>query len=148
MVFNGSLYFVATTPDTGYELWKCDGNTVTLAADINPGPGSSFPQSLAVCNGELCFSATDDGLSNWELWAVSSPFRITSIERFGSDVQLTWTAVGGKTNIVQASDGANGPFTNLSPPIVIRGSGESATNYLDVGGVNSAPSKFYRIVQP
>ena len=71
-VFNGGLYFVATTPGTGYELWKYDGSTVTLAADMNPGSGSSFPRFLAVCNHELCFSAAEDGFSNWELWALSS----------------------------------------------------------------------------
>lgn len=148
-VFNGALYFVATTPDTGYELWKCDGSTVTLAADVNPGPGSSFPQSLRVFNGKLCFSATDDGFSNWELWTVwAAPFQITTIERLGSDIRLTWTTLGGRANIVQSSDVAGGVFTNLSAPIAIPGNDESVTNYMDVGGINSATARFYRIVQP
>jgi ELWxxDGT repeat protein len=70
-VFNGALYFAATTLATGYELWRYDGANVTLATDINPGAGSSFPQNLAVFNQELCFRATEDGLSDWELWALS-----------------------------------------------------------------------------
>lgn len=147
-VFSGALYFVATTPDTGYELWKCDGNTVTLAADINPGPGSSFPQSLAVFKGELCFSATEDGFSDWELWAVWPPFRISGLECLGSNVRLTWSTFGGRTNIVQVSGNVSGPYEDLSDPIVIQGNGEAVTNYLDVGGMNSGPARFYRVVQP
>jgi hypothetical protein len=43
----------------------------------------------------------------------SSPFRITAIARQGSDVLITWTTVGGKTNVVQVSTGtANGSYTN------------------------------------
>jgi ELWxxDGT repeat protein len=34
--FGGLLYFSAYTFSTGVELWKYNGATVTLAADINP----------------------------------------------------------------------------------------------------------------
>ena len=70
-VFDGALYFVATTPDTGYELWRYDGTNVTLVKDINPGPGNGYPLNLTVFGNELCFSATDDGVSNWELWMLT-----------------------------------------------------------------------------
>jgi ELWxxDGT repeat protein len=70
-VFNDSLYFVANTPDTGYELWRYDGTNVTLAADINPGPGSGYPKKLTVFGQQLCFRATEDGSSDWELWVLT-----------------------------------------------------------------------------
>lgn len=69
-VFNQALYFVATTPATGYELWRYDGTTVSLAADINLGEGSSYPQNLAVFKDQLCFRATEEGRTDWELWTL------------------------------------------------------------------------------
>jgi ELWxxDGT repeat protein len=146
IVFNNALYFVATTPATGYEWWQCDGNKVTLAADINPGAGSSYPESPAVYNSTLCFSAANDGVSNWEPWTIwLAPFQINSIQRLSGGFQLKWETVGGRTNIVQSSDAIDGTFTNLSPPIIIQGSGGAVTNYVDATG---ASSRFYRIIQP
>jgi len=119
---------------------------VAPAADINPGPGNSFPQSPVVYNGTLCFSAADDGVSNWEPWMIwAAPFQITSIQKLSGGFQLSWKTVGGRTNIVQSSDALNGTFTNLSPPILIQGSGNSITNYIDA---TNAPARFYRIVAP
>jgi ELWxxDGT repeat protein len=145
-VFNNALYFVATTPDTGYEWWKLSGNTVTLAADINPGAGSSYPQAQAVFNGSLVFSATDDGVSNWEPWTMGfAPFQITAVDPLNGGLRLTWKTAGGLTNIVQSSDAVNGAFTNLSDPILIPGSGETTASYTNA--IN-AGSRFFRIVQP
>lgn len=74
-VWDGGLYFVATTPDAGYEIWRWDGATIAQVTDIHPGPGDSYPRELAGFGQQLCFSATDDGFSNWELWTLtgSSP---------------------------------------------------------------------------
>jgi ELWxxDGT repeat protein len=149
-VFSNALYFVATTPDTGYELWKFDGSAVTLAADLNPGSGSSFPQSPAAFDRGLYFSAADDGFSNYELWTVwPAPFQITAIERLGNDIRITWTSLGGRTNVIQASDNsASGTFSSLSAPMIIPGVGDSVTNYTDVSGATAASRRFYRAVQP
>src|SRR5262249_3507261 len=43
----------------------------TLYQDINPGPGSSFPDFLTNINGTLYFGA-DDGVHGHELWKVMS----------------------------------------------------------------------------
>jgi ELWxxDGT repeat protein len=69
-VRGGVLYFTATTPGTGNEIWKYDGKSVTLAADVNEGAGDSFPQILRSVNGKLLFRATADGLSDWETWIL------------------------------------------------------------------------------
>lgn len=149
VVHNDNLYFVATTPATGYELWKYDGTTVTLTADPNPGPGDSFPRVPTAFNNELFFSASNDGVVDWEPWGdISVPFRVTTIERVGNDIRLVWTTLGGTTNIVKASNGGVvGPYSNLGTPIVVPGVSATTAEYLDVGGA-ALGSRFYRIVKP
>lgn len=71
-VHDGVLYFSATTPETGYELFKYDGETISLVAEVNPGPEDSFPRFLYSYNDQLVFSATEDGSTNWELWAIEA----------------------------------------------------------------------------
>ncbi|WP_323216879.1 ELWxxDGT repeat protein, partial [Pseudanabaena sp. CCNP1317] len=65
----GTLYFTATDPTNGVELWKSDGTAggTTLVKDINPGNGSSSPNSFTNFGGTLFFSA-DDGTNGVELW--------------------------------------------------------------------------------
>jgi hypothetical protein len=66
----------------------------------------------------------------------------------GTNVVLTWVAPEGSTNIVQACNGApNGSYSNISPTIIISGSGQASesTNYVDIGGAANSLSCFYRI---
>ena len=67
-VFNDELYFRATTPDTGGELWKVDaGGTVTLAADVRPGSDGSLVTDLTVFDNELYFTAFQE-----EVWKIDA----------------------------------------------------------------------------
>ena len=80
-VYNGQLYFAATSAD-GRELFKTDGNTVTQVADIFPGvigsqPASSSPSEFQIFEGELYFAATQqDGRELFRMDANESVFRI------------------------------------------------------------------------
>ena len=79
-----------------------------------------------------------------------SPPLVTAITRESSDIRVTWTTTAGKTNVVQVtSGGTNGGFTNnfldLSPPIIVPGSGQVGTNYLDSGGATNLPTRYYRV---
>lgn len=58
-VYNGELYFSASTRDIGREIWKTDGTTAgtTLAVDVTPGPASTGPQSFLEFDGQLFFGA-------------------------------------------------------------------------------------------
>src|SRR5207245_7086968 len=54
---NGTLFFVASDPTNGRELWKSDGTAAgtVLVKDIHPGSGGSAPAELTGVNGKLVF---------------------------------------------------------------------------------------------
>ena len=66
---DGTVFFSARTPTTGFELWKSDGTEAgtVLVKDIYPGTPGSQPRFLTNVNGTLFFGARDvnDG---YELW--------------------------------------------------------------------------------
>lgn len=71
-VVNGVLYFSANNNSTrtNYELWKYDGVTASLAANIHPDSGTnygSYPNNLTAFNNALYFMA-DNGANGYELW--------------------------------------------------------------------------------
>jgi ELWxxDGT repeat protein len=146
-LFNNELYFVATTPATGYEIWKYDGQCVTLVSDINPGAGNSYPQFLYPFDNQLLFSATEDGFSNWELWSHTiAPLKILNATLLDTNIDITWSTVGGTTNVVQAAADVTGPYTDVSQPIVVFGQGALVTNLL-LTIESGLPARFYRIMQ-
>jgi hypothetical protein len=77
----------------------------------------------------------------------ASVFRVASLIRLGKDLSIVWQAGGGRTNAVQASDslGGGGNFNDIGPALMLPGSGDVITNYLDVGGATNSPSRFYRV---
>ena len=62
-VVGTNLYFQASDgasdEEHGYELFKFDGTTVSLAADIRPGTGESYPWGLLPAGDALYFVAYD-----------------------------------------------------------------------------------------
>jgi len=148
--FNDTLYFLADDGTTGVEFWRYDGTTISLVADIYPGPATSLlPTPLSAFNNSYMFEATD-GLHGSELWrmdGLSDVFRITQIAHQGNDVSVTWTTPGGWTNVVQVANGLGGTnnFSDRSPSIPAVNGDIVTTNYLDIGGATNHPSRFYRI---
>jgi ELWxxDGT repeat protein len=69
--FGGKVYFTATDPAHGQELWESDGTAAgtRVAADLFPGPASSAPAELTVVGDRLYVAATDR-LHGRELWAL------------------------------------------------------------------------------
>lgn len=147
--FNGFLCFVATTPDTGYELWTFDGEEVRSASDINLGSGDSYPGNLLGHGDKLIFSATQDGISNWEPWTLTvSPLKIISVQRLADDLHLTWRSLAPRTNFIQAAAFLNGPYIDISGPIILQGNGVVITNFLRSGvSGDGNTNEFYRVIQ-
>ena len=71
VVFNGALYFPATTAEHGTELWRYDGISATRVTDIYPGPDhfSAWPfvRDLEVFDGAIYFRAFHPDTGG-ELW--------------------------------------------------------------------------------
>jgi ELWxxDGT repeat protein len=63
------LYFVATNPAGGRELWRSKGSQTSRVHNIGPGATGSEPEGLAVSNGRLFFQAGDvaHGFEPWSL---------------------------------------------------------------------------------
>jgi hypothetical protein len=75
----------------------------------------------------------------------ASCLRIASFKLTGNNVVLTWTTVGGKAYTLQTNSAANGRFVDCSPVIVVPGTGESATNYVDLNARTNSPFRLYRV---
>lgn len=75
LAVGGVLYFAANDGVHGQELWRTDGTPggTGLAADINPGPGSSTPIPLAVVGGQLALIANDGVHGAQLMQAVINP---------------------------------------------------------------------------
>lgn len=78
----------------------------------------------------------------------ASVFRITAIVPQGTNLMIMWKTAGVRTNVVQArtggSYGTNG-FADISGPIIINVSGDTVTNYMDIGGATNLPARYYRV---
>ena len=136
----GHVNLVVTPPLTAFQQWQIQyfGSTTNANADPNADPlgkgMSNFNQFLAGINPTNPASA----------------FRIISVTQQSSNVVILWATAGGFTNVVQATTGSASAsyttnFTDISGPIIISGSGDATTNYLDSGGATNIPSRYYRI---
>ncbi len=70
-VLNGDLYFTATTPSTGMELYKYSpsGGEISLVKDIVPGEGSAdIDFNTMVKAGSTLFFVASDASGNKQLW--------------------------------------------------------------------------------
>lgn len=91
-------YFVASTPETGAELWRSDGTPegTILLKDIAPGAEGSDPQELTVYVEAVFFTAYDPAHGR-ELWVTNGTplgtYRVKDIEPgagSASPADLVW----------------------------------------------------------
>ena len=144
-----------TGPNTGSTINDTDGN---FGPAFNGPLPSTSTSALLFTNGASALSTsnivdyiitpgpaafTNNARAGFVVISPPSPF-ITAIARENIDIRITWTTLGGKTNVVQATPGDSGGsysnnFTDLSPPIIPIGTSVTTTNYLDVGAATNFP---------
>jgi len=103
------LYFSASDGTNGKELWKYDGTTATMVADINPGAGQSYPSKLTVFGTDLYFTA-NDGTNGVELWKYDGT-TATMVADINPGIQASQPGeltVLGTDLYFTAKDGTNG----------------------------------------
>ena len=70
-IHNNELYFRGFTSENGYELYKTNGTSVSLAYEFLLGPNSSFPVSMTSYNGFLYFGLLNE-TSNIQLFKLET----------------------------------------------------------------------------
>jgi ELWxxDGT repeat protein len=127
MVHNGKLYFVASEPVYGKELYSYDGSVITRLTDINPGPAQgvytsdhSFPTYF---NGSIYFAANDANnlinLGRYDLTTNTASIIYSSGNSYSGnvryfyvyDTQLFFTNQHPQTGYeIWATDGLTSPY--------------------------------------
>ena len=85
----GEIFFAASTPELGFELWVTDGTEAgtRLVKDINPGPDNSFPTNFVGLGGTLYFTA-NAGVAGTQLWksdgTEGGTMKVADLPGFGS----------------------------------------------------------------
>ncbi len=159
-IASGQFTFTGTVTNNG-TIYATNGATLAFYGPVvNNGVidviyGNTNFFFTFINNGIVLTAGGDndgDGMSNLkESQAGTSPtnsdscLRITSMAREGDDIRITWTAVGGKSYVVQTNSVPGGGYGDFTPVIYVPGVGESVTNYLHSGGATNASSFFYRI---
>lgn len=156
----GALTFTSAVTNNA-TLRAVNGSTLEFYAPVINNSvidiitGTAIYHSTFINNGVVLDANGDadgDGMSNLqESLAGTDPlnsdsiFRVLSIIPTGIDLCVTWQTVGGKTNSLEATGHIGTGYTNVSPDLIIFGTGDTTTNWLDVGAGTNWPSRFYRI---
>jgi T5SS/PEP-CTERM-associated repeat protein len=93
-----------------------------------------------------------DGVNNLQEYLAgtnptnaASRFAITSLALTNGNVRVSWSAVGGKSYVLQTNSALGTSFADVSPVIAVPGTVETVTNYLDPGAATNSRTRFYRI---
>ncbi len=127
----------ATLPSDPFTAWQNQYFRSSTNAQAQPG-ADPFGKGM---------SNTNQFLAGLNPTNPASVFKIISTTRNTTDVVIVWKTAGGHTNIVQATGSVGYPtnFIDISDLIIIPGSGDATTNYVDGGGATNTPSRYYRV---
>jgi ELWxxDGT repeat protein len=157
---SGILYFNATDGDSGYELWRVDGNQIAVMVEdsvpdggIAPGNLPSGPSQLTNADGSLYFVA-NNGTDGPELWRIDDTSQAVQVDDTvlgagimpgseGSIVDSSSLVAVGNTLYFTADDGTNGielwaVFANGFAVLV---PGPSGPNQILAGSLGSLPTE-------
>jgi hypothetical protein len=140
-----TLNLTASTVSGGTYNWT--GPNGFTSTSQNP----SIPNATSAASGAYGVTVTDTNScpsAAGSTTALVTALQITSISTQGSDILITWATTGGTTNAVQVTPGNPGYNTNfvdISAPLLILGSGDTTTNYVDFGAATNSSVVFYRV---
>jgi ELWxxDGT repeat protein len=85
ITYKNNLYFIANTAASGAELWKYNGTSCSMVADLYPDVGSVKDGDIdyAIYNGHLYFQGSN-GKHNNELFRLNDPTGIENVAWSGS----------------------------------------------------------------
>jgi autotransporter-associated beta strand protein len=136
----GQVNLEVTPILSAFQQWQVNyfGSTNNPAADSNEDPDGDGQNNLA------------EYLAGTSPTNSASALRIISTVQQSNDILISWTTAGGRTNAVQAgpgdtSGGYSNDFVDISGLMIMAGSGDVTTNYVDGGGATNKPSRYYRI---
>ena len=146
--------YLLTITGTGSNATHTAAVTLTMKAPDPFIPDWWAQQYFGCTNCPQADGAVDadgDGMNNLAEFLVgtdptnsTSTLRIMAVTPQDSGVLVTWQGGGGKTNAVQAAPDVRGSYGDVSPNIVLSGSGDITTNFLDVAATTNA-IRFYRV---
>lgn len=128
-VYDGDLYYMASVPATGTELWVFDGTTAQLAQDLYPGSDSGSPRFLHVYEDELVFSAIGDGIGR-EFWTFDGTDYTSHDLGTGDTYPVDFINSGGNLyfRIAANTAGEFGMYNGTDATLVDIASGNRATD--------------------
>lgn len=140
------FYAIAPTDSVGDGI--ADSWRAQYFSSVDPTGASTNYLSCATCD------ADGTGQNNMFKYLAglnptntSSMFRIVSLAVTGSDVVVVWQGGGSRTNVVQVSNAMSisNVFSDASSAMVLVGSGDVLTNWVDIGGATNAFTRYYRV---
>jgi hypothetical protein len=130
----------------------------TYDPSVEPFGVVAFPGPMRLLiglGGEVYFTGDHYGSgAQTNAYYVNPPpppgvFNVTSVTVQGTNTFITWNTVGGETNVVQATAGTFGNYSNsfadISTNIIGKGGDLTNASYLDVGGATNFPARYYRV---
>jgi ELWxxDGT repeat protein len=142
--FQGRIYFSGFDLATGWELWSSDGTGAgtRLSVDLEPGPGSSFPDQLTVAGDLLYFRAYKPGTGLIIFRTDGTPEGTAPVPGVGPGIGNTISILGSAGHrLLFVSDQGDG---NGSEPWTTDGTpeGTSILKDLSPGPANGGASVF------
>jgi T5SS/PEP-CTERM-associated repeat protein len=93
-----------------------------------------------------------DGMNNLQEYLAgtnptntASCLKITSVTPTNNSIRVSWSAVGGRSYVLQTNSDLSTPFADASPVITMPGTSQTVTNYLDSGIAAGYQTRFYRV---
>ena len=110
---NNKLYFSASEPGNGRELWSFDlgSSTASLVKDINPGSSNGLKTSEMIFVDDILYFLADDSVNGYELWRSNGTeigtYMLKNISNSGNSSINNMVSYNGNL-IFSANDNING----------------------------------------